>query len=44
MDHFGARTLTELITIMGYYDLLAFNANAFEIDLPEQRTEPVLPI
>jgi hypothetical protein len=29
---------------MGYYALLAFNANAFEIDLPEARTEPVLPV
>jgi hypothetical protein len=29
---------------MGYYALLAFNANAFEIDLPADRTEPVLPV
>jgi hypothetical protein len=29
---------------MGYYALLAFNANAFEIDLPAERTEPILPI
>ena len=31
-------------TLMGYYALLAFNANAFETDLPAERTEPVLPI
>ena len=41
---FGAQGLTELTSIMGYYTLLAFNANAFEIDLPEERTEPVLPV
>ncbi|MFQ6026425.1 MAG: carboxymuconolactone decarboxylase family protein [Dehalococcoidia bacterium] len=44
LDQFGAQGLTELSTLMGYYALLAFNANAFEIDLPEERTEPVLPI
>ncbi len=44
LDHFGAQGLTELATLMGYYSLLAFNANTFEIDLPEDRSEPVLPI
>ena len=44
LDQFGAQGLTELTTLMGYYALLAFNANAFEIDLPAERTEPVLPI
>ena len=44
LDQFGAQGLTELTTLMGYYALLAFNANAFEIDLSAQRTEPVLPI
>ncbi len=44
LTHFGAQSLTELSTLMGYYALLAFNANAFEIDLPAARTEPVLPI
>ena len=43
LDQFGAQQLTELTTLMGYYTLLAFNANAFEIDLPENRTEPLLP-
>ncbi len=41
---FGAQELTELTPLMGSYALLAFNANAFEIDLPAQRTEPVLPM
>ncbi len=29
---------------MGYYALLAFNANAFGIELPTEKTEAVLPI
>jgi 4-carboxymuconolactone decarboxylase len=44
LDQFGASGLTELTTLMGYYALLAFNANAFEIDLPEARTETLLPV
>ena len=41
---YGARGATELSTWIGYYTLLAFNANAFEIDLPQERSEPVLPV
>lgn len=44
LEQFGRKGLTELTTLMGYYALLAFNANAFEIDLPESRTEPLLPV
>ncbi|MDA0769405.1 MAG: carboxymuconolactone decarboxylase family protein [Chloroflexi bacterium] len=44
LELFGAQRLTELTTMMGYYTLLAFNANAFEIDLPSGGTEPLLPI
>ena len=44
LDQFGAQGLTELCTLMGYYALLAFNANTFLIDLPEERSEAVLPI
>jgi 4-carboxymuconolactone decarboxylase len=44
LNQFGAKGLTELTTLMGYYAMLAFNANAFEIDLPENRTEPLLPV
>ena len=43
LDQFGAQGLTELTTLKSYYALLAFNSNAFEIDLPAERTEPVLP-
>ena len=44
LDQLGAQGLTELTTLMGYYALLAFNTNTFEIDLPEAPTEAVLPI
>ena len=41
---FGIRGLVELTNLMGFYATLAFNANAFGADLPEERTEQVLPI
>jgi hypothetical protein len=41
---FGTRGLIELTNLMGYYALLAFNLNAFDVELPEERTEPVLPV
>ena len=44
LDQFGPQELTELTTLMGYYALLAFNANAFEIELPRERSEPMLPV
>lgn len=44
LDQCGAQGLTELTTLMGYYALLAFNANAFAIDLSAERSEPLLPI
>ena len=44
IDQFGPRWLTELSTMMGYYTLLAYNANSFEIDLPEDGPEPALPV
>ncbi len=44
LQQFGTQGLTELTTLMGYYALLAFNANAFAIDLPTERTETVLPV
>lgn len=44
LKQLGRQGLTELTTLMGYYGLLAFNANAFAIDLPADKTEPVLPI
>ncbi len=44
LQQFGTQGLIELTTLMGYYALLAFNANAFAIDLPVERTESVLPV
>lgn len=44
LSHLGARGLTELTTLMGYYAMLAFNANAFEIDVPQDGPEPLLPV
>ncbi len=44
LQQFGAHGLTNLTNLMGYYALLAFNANCFVIDLPAERSEPVLPI
>ena len=44
LAQFGVRGLAELTNLMGFYATLAFNANAFGMDLPEERTEPVLPV
>ena len=38
------RTHEELTALMGNYAQTAFFLNAFEVQLPEQRTEPVLPV
>ncbi len=43
-SQFGIRGLTELTNLMGYYALLAFNINAFGVELPADRTETELPI
>ena len=44
VQQFGAQGLTELASLMGYYGLLAFNANTFAIDLPSERAEAALPV
>ena len=44
LEQFGVHGLTNLTNLMAYYALLAFNANTFQIDLPSDRTEAVLPI
>ncbi len=44
LAHFGAQGLVELITLIGFYAMLAFNANAVELGLPETITEPPLPV
>ena len=43
IEQFGALGLTELTTLFGYYSMLAFNANSFDIDVPDSG-EPKLPI
>ena len=42
--HFGVNGVTELTTLMGCYAMLAFNVNAFGVELPEDRIEEALPI
>ena len=44
LARFGPQGLTELTSLMGYYAMLAFNINAFEVGLPEDLTEAPLPI
>ncbi len=44
LELFGAQRLTELTTMMGYYTLLAYNVNAFEVDPPTDGHEPILPV
>ena len=41
---FGTKGLTDLTSLMAYYALLAFHINAFAVDLPDDRTEAVLPV
>ena len=44
MAQFGVLGLTELTNLMGCYAMLAFNVNAFGVELPADRTEEALPI
>ncbi|MFQ6030227.1 MAG: carboxymuconolactone decarboxylase family protein, partial [Dehalococcoidia bacterium] len=44
MAQFGVQGITELTNLMAYYALLAFNVNAFEVELPEGITEKPLPV
>ena len=44
LAQFGAQGLAELTTLMGCYSMLAFNVNAFGVELPAERTEEALPI
>ena len=41
---FGAQYLVELTALMGHYAQTCFFLNAFDADLPEQVTEPLLPV
>ena len=44
LKQFGAQYLVELTTLMGHYAQTSFYVNAFEAELPEQITEPLLPV
>ena len=44
LEQFGRQGLVELTMLMGNYALLAFVINAFDSDLPPDRSEPMLPI
>ncbi len=43
-EQFGLRGVVELVLILGDYSQLALVINAFDTDLPPNRTEPLLPI
>lgn len=44
LELFGRQGAVELSLVMGNYNLLAFLINAFDSDLPPERTEPLLPV
>ena len=44
LDQFGSQHLVELTALFGNYAQTAFFLNAFEVSLPEDRTETVLPV
>lgn len=44
LEQLGVQGLAELTMLMGYYGMLAFHVNAFDVDLPAERTEPLLPV
>ena len=44
LKEFGAQYLVELTTLMGHYAQTSFYLNAFEADLPDDVTEPLLPV
>jgi 4-carboxymuconolactone decarboxylase len=43
LEQFGRQGAIELTLILGNYNLLALLINAFDTDLPPNRTEPILP-
>ena len=44
LEQFGRQGVVELSLVMGNYSLLALLINAFDTDLPPDRTEPLLPV
>ena len=43
-EQFGTQAMVELVTLMGYYAMLAFNANTVDLQLAHPSDEPVLPL
>ena len=44
LTQFGVQGVVELVTLMGFYALLAFNANAVDLPLAGPSAEPPLPV
>ncbi len=44
MGRFGTQHLVELTAVLGQYAQNVFFLNAFAVDLPAERTEPLLPV
>lgn len=44
LEQFGRQGVVELGLVMGNYSLLALLINAFDTDLPADRSEPLLPV
>jgi 4-carboxymuconolactone decarboxylase len=44
LKEFGAQQLVELTTLMGHYAQTSFYLNVFEAELPDDVTEPLLPV
>ncbi len=44
LTHFGPQGLVELTTLMGFYAMLAFNANTVDLGRPPESAEPPLPV
>ena len=43
-QQFGTQAMVELVTLMGYYAMLAFNANTIDLQLAHESDEPMLPV
>ncbi len=43
-EQFGSQGLVELVTLMGFYAMLAFNANTVDLQLAHASDEPTLPV
>ena len=43
-QQFGTQAMVELVTLMGYYAMLAFNANTVDLQLAHESEETVLPV